>query len=264
MPTRAHIDLNSDLGESFGPWSMGDDEAVLQQVSSANIACGFHAGDPVTMRATAAAAAAAGVAVGAHVAYRDLAGFGRRFLDASRQELTADVLYQIGALQACAAAAGTTVQYVKPHGALYHACRSHRPHAQAVAAAVAEFSRAAGRQVPLVLQAAAETADSAGIECAEDLGVPVVGEVFADRAYTAAGELVSRSESGAVITDPGAVVQQVLQFVEEGTVQTADGSMRALRAETICLHGDTPDAVQISRAVKAGLNERGVEIRSFV
>lgn len=258
MPAELRIDLNADLGEGHGSWRMGDDAAMLRQLTSANIACGFHAGDPMTMRATTTAAASLGVTIGAHIAYRDLVGFGRRFLDASEDELAADVLYQLSALDGLARAVGAEVRYVKPHGALYHSCGVHEPHARAVAAALADFSRSTGTRLPLLLQPGA-----VAHRYAEELGLPIAREVFADRAYRPDGSLVSRREPGAVIQDVPTVVEAMQRYVEEGTIIAVDGSPLQIQAESICLHGDTPGAVIMAEAIRAALDGAGVQIASF-
>lgn len=252
------VDLNADLGESFGSWRMGDDAAMLSAVTSANIACGFHAGDPLTLRTVLSRAAEAGVSVGAHVAYPDLAGFGRRFLDCSVEELIADVLYQLSALDGLARSAGVRVSYVKPHGALYHAAIAHPAHARALAEATAEWSRTAGRSLPLLLPPG-----SLGHREAEALGVPTVSEAFADRAYRSDGTLVPRAESGAVIQEPAVVVERVVRLAREGVVTATDGSPVEVRAASICLHGDTPGAVALAKAVRAGLEQAGVRLAPF-
>lgn len=247
------IDLNSDIGESFGAWSMGDDEAILDVVTSANIACGFHAGDPGHMRRTVRAALARGVAIGAHVSYRDLAGFGRRFVDASPDELADDVVYQIGALQGMARAEGARVTYVKPHGALYNTIVHHEEHARAVVDAV----RAVGDLALLLLPG------SRAADLAREAGIEVIGETFADRAYTPSGTLVPRRESGAVIEDPEVVAERMVRFAETGEIEATDGTILRPDATSICLHGDTPGAVDLARAVRRGLEGAGVDIRSF-
>lgn len=248
------MDLNSDVGESFGPWPMGDDAAMLEHVTSANIACGFHAGDPSGIARTARASVAAGAAIGAHVGYRDLAGFGRRFVDCSETELADDVAYQIGALQALARREDGEVRYVKPHGALYNAIVSHEAHARAVVDAV----RSVDPRLALVL-----LPGSVAGRYAERAGLRVVGEAFADRAYTPEGELVSRRAPGAVLQDPAAVAGRMVRFAETGLVDAIDGTALRVDAETICLHGDTPGAVVMAAAVRAALDDAGVEIRSF-
>lgn len=249
------IDLNSDVGESFGRWTLGDDAAMFQSVSSANVACGFHAGDPSTIAATCRAAQAAGVRVGAHVAYRDLAGFGRRFVDASPRELADDVVYQIGALDALARAAGTRVRYVKPHGALYNTIVHHEEHARAVVDAVAAFDR----ELPLLL-----LPGSRALALAEAAGLRGVSEAFADRVYNPDGTLVSRREPGAVRHDAQAVAADMVTLAREGTLVARDGSTIRVAAESICLHGDSPGAVDMARAVRSALDEAGIDIASFV
>lgn len=248
------IDLNSDVGESFGAWRMGDDAAIFRSVSSANVACGFHAGDPSTMARTCREAVTAGVAVGAHVAYRDLAGFGRRFLDCSPGELADDVLYQMGALDAMARSAGTRVAYVKPHGALYNTIVHHEAHARAVVDAVKAF----GGDLPLLL-----LPGSVSAEQAERAGLRAVTEAFADRAYTPQATLVSRREPGAVLHDAREVTERMVRLAEEGTLTAVDGSTIRVRADSICVHGDTPGSAAMAAEVRAGLERAGVEIQSF-
>ncbi|OHV82872.1 LamB/YcsF family protein [Rhizobium sp. LCM 4573] len=248
------IDLNSDLGESFGAWKMGDDRAMLDVVSSANVACGFHAGDPAGILKTLKAAAERGVAVGAHVGYRDLAGFGRRNMDPTSEELIGDVIYQIGALMGLAQAAGTRVTYVKPHGALYNTIALDPRQAADVIAAVLAVDPG------LVLVA---LAGSPLIAKARAAGLAVVAEAFADRAYTAEGNLVSRREKGAVLHDPELVAQRMVRMVREGVVESIDGKLTKIDAQTICVHGDNPEAVAIARRLRAVLEESGLAIRSF-
>jgi UPF0271 protein len=250
------IDLNADLGEGLGPWSMGDDDAMLEIVTTANIACGGHAGDPSTMRRALASARARGVAVTAHVAYPDLTGFGRRFVDMSPQDLTDTLIAQIGALSALAAAEGTAVRGVKPHGALYNAIAHHEGHARAV---VDALSRPAHTSLPLV---AAPGAIVAGL--AEDAGIPVVLEAFADRGYRPDGTLVPRREPDAVITDEHAIVDRVLMLAVDGQVRAADGTLVSVRAQSICLHGDTPGAVHLAGVVRSALEHEGITLRSAV
>jgi UPF0271 protein len=253
------IDLNSDIGESFGAWTMGDDAAILDVVTSANIACGFHAGDPSHMRATTRAAAARGVAIGAHVAYRDLAGFGRRFVDASAAELTDDLIYQIGALQAIARAEGASVTYVKPHGALYNTIVHHEEHARAVVDAV----RALDDGGPDGALALLLLPGSRAAELGRAAGIRVIGEAFADRACTPTGALVPRREPGAVIADPQLVADRMVRFASSGEIEAIDGTVLRPDAASICLHGDTPGAVALARAVREGLEAAGVSIGSF-
>jgi UPF0271 protein len=249
------IDLNSDVGESFGTWTIGDDAAVFRHVSSANVACGFHAGDPSTIARTCRDAVAAGVTIGAHVGYRDLVGFGRRFLDCSATELADDVLYQLGALQALAAASGSEIKYVKPHGALYNAVVHHEVHAKAVVEAVKAF----GRDLPLLL-----LPGSVALAEAEKQGLRGVAEAFADRAYNPDGTLVSRREPGAVLHDNRAVTENMIRLATEGKIVARDGSLLTIGAESICVHGDTADAMAMAAAVREGLERAGVTVRSFV
>lgn len=250
----ARIDLNSDLGESFGAWRMGDDAAMMQIVTSANVACGFHAGDPAGLLTTLRAAAKAGVSVGAHVGYRDLAGFGRRAMDPSSAELQGDVIYQIGALQALARAAGTRVRYVKPHGALYNTMAQDVRQAADVIAAI----RAVDPALPLVALAGAPV-----VEQARAAGLTVIAEAFADRAYTPSGALVSRRDPGAVLHDPDLVGERMRRLATEGRITAVDGSEIALSAQSICVHGDSPDAVAMARRIRDILLNAGVELVAF-
>ncbi len=248
------VDLNADLGESFGRWQLGDDLALLGVVSSANVACGFHAGDPSVLLEVCRGAAAAGVRVGAQVGYRDLVGFGRRFLDVAPDDLTAEIVYQVGALDALARAAGTRVSYVKPHGALYSAIVSH----EAQAAAVVEAVRLVDPALPLV-----GLPGSAVLRLAEAAGLRTVREAFADRAYLADGTLVPRSRPDAVLHEPDAVAARVVQMVLQGTVVAVDGTAVPVRPESICVHGDSPGAVSMAMAVRAALESAGVDLRPF-
>ncbi|TXG92943.1 LamB/YcsF family protein [Rhodococcus rhodnii] len=254
MTNRDTIDLNSDVGESFGRWELGDDAAILDLVSSANIACGFHAGDPTTIGRTCGWAADRGVRIGAQVGYRDLAGFGRRFVDASVRELTDDVLYQIGGLQALASATGGRVTYVKPHGALYNTVVHHDDHARAVIDAVV----AVDPNLPIV-----GLPGSTLLALAERRGLRTIREAFADRAYTPEGTLVSRREPGAVLHDPAVVAERVVRMVTEGVVEAVDGSDIALDIDSVCVHGDSPDAVTLARAVRDRLGENAIRVASF-
>jgi lactam utilization protein B len=246
------IDINADLGEGFGVWRLGDDEALLAVVTSANVACGYHAGDPLIMRRTCEAAVARGVMIGAQVSYRDLAGFGRREMDVAPEELTAEVLYQLAALDGIARISGGRVGYVKPHGALYNRIVRDPAQAAAVVAAV----RAYDPSLPILT-----LPGSAVYEAAGDL--TVVAECYADRAYTAAGTLVSRREPGAVIHDPGEVAARAVRMAVDGVVVAADGTPVPLSARSICVHGDTPGAVEIAHAVRTGLTEAGIVLRPF-
>ncbi|WP_375485341.1 LamB/YcsF family protein [uncultured Jatrophihabitans sp.] len=248
------IDLNADLGEGFGVWRLGDDEALLDVVTSANVACGFHAGDPVTMRRVCAAAAGRGVAIGAQVGYRDLAGFGRRRLDIAADELSADVLYQLGALDACAVAGGSRVRYVKPHGALYNTAADDPGQAAAVVEAVAAYDDT----LPVLGLPGSALADAAGAA-----GVPFVAEAFADRGYLATGRLAPRGTDGAVLTDVPAVVERALGLAVDGRVTALDGAPVEVAPASLCLHGDTPGAVDLARAVRTALSDAGVALAPF-
>jgi UPF0271 protein len=238
MP-RLAIDVNADLGEGFGRWSLTDDAALLDVVTSANVACGFHAGDAVTMRRVASLAASRGVAVGAHVAYRDLAGFGRRAMDVPREELAADVLYQLGALEACCRAAGTRVRYVKPHGALYNTASADED----VAAAVLDGVRAFGGLPVLCLP------DSALARLSADAWLPAVAEGFADRGYAPDGTLLPRGTPGALLSDAEEIAAHAVSLA---------GSVRS-----ICVHGDSAGAVAAARAVRAALARSGAAVEAF-
>lgn len=249
------IDLNSDLGESFGPWPMGQDAALMDSISSANIACGFHAGDPGSMRITIALARRKGVSVGAHPGFQDLVGFGRREIKASAADVEDLVLYQISALAGMAAAQGVTLQHVKAHGALYNmACRD-RALADAVARAVAAFDRS------LILFG---LPDSELLRAGDAAGLRVAAEVFADRAYEPDGSLASRSKPGSVIHDTPAVVERAIGMVRDHHVVAVDGSTIRLQADTICLHGDTPGAADHARAVRRGLEAAGIRVVSLI
>jgi UPF0271 protein len=237
------IDLNADLGESYGSWTLGDDEALLPLITSANVACGFHAGDPLTLRRTLAAAVQHSVVVGAQVSYPDIVGFGRRQMDVAPAELEADVLYQVAALDGLSRVAGTRVRYLKPHGALYHRTLFDEAQAAAVIAALVAYDAT----LPLV------TSDKGALAAAADMaGLRVVREGFADRAYRSDGLLVPRTEPGAVHHDVEVAVQQALRLAQEGNV------------DSICLHGDTPGAVGFARAVRDGLNGAGITVQAFV
>ncbi|MDE1157243.1 MAG: LamB/YcsF family protein [Neorhizobium sp.] len=249
------IDLNSDLGESYGAWTMGDDAAMLAIVSSANIACGFHAGDPAGLYRSVKAAATGGVVVGAHVSYPDRVGFGRRDLDATYDELKADVIYQIGALKGIAAAAGTSVRYVKPHGALYNRIATDAKQGQAVIDAIKAIDPS------LVLMG---LANAPILELAEKAGLTTVAEAFADRAYTPQGHLVSRREAGAVLHDAAAIADRMVQLARNGTLEAIDGSTIRIEAQSICVHGDSPGAVAIAKEIRRRFEADGISIRSFL
>ena len=249
------VDLNSDLGEAFGAWTMGDDDAMLETVTSANIACGFHAGDPLTMLARCRTALDRGVAIGAHVGYRDLAGFGRRGMDIPAGELYGDVLYQLAALAGVAASVGARVQYIKPHGALYTRITTDAVQAAAVADAVRDFDpslRVLGLAGTRIAEAAAEH------------GLTFVREAFVDRAYRADGSLVPRSEPGAVLTGTADIAQRAVTLVTHGTVHATDGSTIAVDVESLCVHSDTRGAVAMARAVRTALEGAGIRIGAFV
>ncbi|WP_067458724.1 LamB/YcsF family protein [Actinomadura macra] len=248
----AVIDINADLGEGFGIWELGDDLALLDVITSANVACGFHAGDPLIMRRVCAAAAERGVTIGAQVSYRDLAGFGRREMDVAAPELTAEVLYQLAALDGIARAEGGRVAYVKPHGALYNRITRDPGQARAVTEAV----RAYDPSLPLLTLPGSVVHDVAD-------GLTVVAECFADRAYTPSGALVPRREPGAVIHEPEAVTRRAVRMALDGTVVAVDGSEVALRARSVCVHGDTPGAVALARSVRSALSGAGVTLGPF-
>ncbi|MCF3641069.1 LamB/YcsF family protein [Rhizobium sp. TRM95111] len=250
----AVIDLNSDLGESYGAWRMGDDAAMLSIVSSANVACGFHAGDPAGILATVRAAAERDVAIGAHVSYPDRVGFGRRDMDVTSGELVADVIYQIGALKGIAAAAGTTVRYVKPHGALYNRIAHDPRQGRDVIEGIRSIDPS------LVLMG---LAGSPILNLAREAGLAVVSEAFADRAYTPEGALVSRREVGAVLHDAELIARRMLRLAGEGTLEAIDGSTVRIDAQSICVHGDSPGAVAIAREIRRLFEAEGIEIRAF-
>ncbi len=249
------VDLNADLGEGFAVWALGDDDAMLDVVTSANVACGFHAGDPALLLRTCRAAAERGVRIGAQVSYRDLAGFGRRFIDVQADELSAEIVYQIGALQALAHAAGSSVSYVKPHGALYNAIVNNHDQAHAVAEAV----HAVDPSLPVL-----GLSGSVFFAAARDLGLRTVPEAFADRSYRSDGQLVSRRERNAVLHDAEEIADRVASMVTAGRVAAVDGSTLPITVESICVHGDSPGAVQIANAVRDRLVAAGVKLKAFV
>ncbi|MFF5455971.1 LamB/YcsF family protein [Streptomyces sp. NPDC012950] len=251
---RVSIDLNADLGEGFGRWTLTDDEELLSLVTSANVACGFHAGDAATMRRVCELAAARGVRIGAQVSYRDLAGFGRRSMDVPAAELAAEVAYQIGALEVFARAAGSRVAYVKPHGALYNRVVGDAEQA----AAVVEGVLLADRTLPVLGLPGSRLHGAAAAA-----GLPVVAEAFGDRAYRADGSLLPRGREGAVVTDPAEVVERSLALARLGAVTAHDGTPVAVRARSLCLHGDTPGAVELARRVREGLESSGVRVEAF-
>jgi len=248
------INLNADLGESFGAWTMGADGDLLQVINSANIACGFHAGDPVVMRETVRLAIADGVSLGAHPAFPDLQGFGRRVMHLSPRELEANILYQVGALQAMAAAEGGRVTHVKPHGALSNmACVD-----DALATTVARAVQALDRDL-ILLAPALSALERAG----ESAGLRVAREVFADRSYQADGQLTPRSQPGAVLHGAQACVDHVIRMLDAGGIVTTDGQRLATPMHSICVHGDGPDAVAAARAIRHALEAAGYRLSSL-
>jgi 5-oxoprolinase (ATP-hydrolysing) subunit A len=249
------VDLNSDLGEGFGIWLLGDDEALLDIVTSANVACGFHAGDPDILRRVCDGAAERGVVIGAQVSYRDLAGFGRRAIDVPAATLTNDVIYQIGALDAFAKIAGSRVGYVKPHGALYNRIVHDEIQATAVVDAVLTYDSS----LPVL-----GLPGSAWLRLAAEAGLSTVGEAFADRGYTADATLVPRSQPGALVTDVDEVAARVVRLVTGGVVEAVDGSEVSVAARSVCVHGDSPGAVAMAGAVRDALQAAGVVITPFV
>jgi UPF0271 protein len=245
------IDLNADLGESFGAWPMGQDVLLMAVISSANVACGGHAGDPGTMRRTVRLARSHGVAVGAHPGFPDLLGFGRREIQMSPQDVEDLVLYQVSALAGIARSEGVRLQHVKAHGALYNmACRD-----EGLAEAIARAVLACDPRLVLF-----GLPDSALIQAGLDAGLPVAAEAFADRAYHADGSLVSRSTPGSVLHDVDTVVARAVAMACERTVETVDGDPISFEADTICVHGDTPGAAQLAAAIRRGLEDAGVTI----
>ncbi len=248
------IDLNADAGESFGRWQLGHDEELFPLLSSVNLATGFHAGDPRVMLRSVRLAKRHGVAVGAHPGFPDLVGFGRRDLAASPEEAYTDVLYQIGALSAFLRLEGLPLHHVKPHGALYLRMLRDEALAQAVAQAVRDYDP----DLPLVLLGGTPME-----EAAKAVGVRYVREAFPDRAYLSDGRLAPRSMEGALIRDPREAARRAVQMVLEGEIEALDGGRVKVEAETLCVHGDNPEAVAIARAVREALVEHGVEIKAF-
>jgi 5-oxoprolinase (ATP-hydrolysing) subunit A len=248
------IDLNADLGESFGAWRIGDDQALLAVVTSANIACGFHAGDPLTIRRACAGAVAHGVSIGAQVSYRDLAGFGRREMAVPAEELTAEVLYQIAALDGIARAEGGKVGYVKPHGALYNRAVRDPDQAAAIAAAISAYDP----RMPLLTLPGSEAA-----RVAAGAGLAVVAEGFADRAYRPDGTLVPRGQPGAVISDPARAAARAAQIATDHVLLAEDGREVKVPVRSLCVHGDTPGAVALARAVREALERAEVRVAPF-
>ncbi|MFI6161279.1 LamB/YcsF family protein [Micromonospora haikouensis] len=248
------MDLNADLGEGFGIWRLGDDEALLDLITSANVACGFHGGDPSTMRRVCAAAAHRGVAVGAQVGYRDLAGFGRRHIAYAFADLRDETTYQLGALDAFCRAYRTRVRYLKPHGALYHAASVDESQAAALIAAIDDYDR----DLPVLCAPGSVLA-----QLATGAGLRVVAEGFADRGYLPNGTLVPRTALGALVTDPEQVAARAVRMATEQTVVAVDGTVVPCPVESICLHGDTPGAVASAELVRAALLEAGVTLAPF-
>ncbi|WP_161880984.1 LamB/YcsF family protein [Deinococcus alpinitundrae] len=255
------IDLNADAGESYGAWIMGDDAALFSLLSSVNVACGFHAGDPLTMQRTLVLAGQHHLGIGAHPSYPDLPGFGRRILEAAPDQVYADTLYQISALAGMAGAAGLDLQHVKAHGALSTRAWTHAPTAQAIAQATRDFNPA----LPLLVLPATELEHQA-----RALGVPVVLETFPERAYLSDGRLAPRSMPGSSIHDPAEAARRAVMMATEGRIEAIDGGYFAFtqnspfEVDSLCIHGDNPNAVQIARAVREALAAAGVEVRSFV
>ena len=249
------IDLNCDLGESFGPWEMGHDAAMIELATSVNVACGFHAGDADIMRKTCELAKARGVNVGAHPGYRDLHGFGRRpFPGMKAQEIENMVAYQIGALQAIATAAGHKVTHVKVHGALSNVACEDTTTARALASAI----KAVDPNLIFVV-----LANSMLVAAGEAANLPMVHEVFADRAYEDDGTLVSRRKPGSVLHDAKQIAQRVVRMVQDGAVVSVTGKVIKMRTDTVCIHGDTPGAVDIARGVRQALNAAGIDVAPF-
>lgn len=245
------VDLNADLGESFGRYRLGLDEEVMEYITSANVATGWHAGDPLVMRKTVRLAKEKGVAVGAHPGYPDLLGFGRRYMELSREEARNYILYQVGALYAFVKAEGLELQHVKPHGALYNALVREEELVRAVIEGIADFDK----KLIFVALSGSRPAEIAG-----EMGVRVAHEVFADRAYNPDGTLVSRSKPGAVIHDRDEIAERVISMVKDGGVKAINGEWVNLKVDTICLHGDNPKAVKIAAHIRKVLEEEGVKI----
>lgn len=249
------IDLNCDLGEGFGAWQMGNDAAMIELATSVNVACGFHAGDADTMRATVDLAKARGVSIGAHPGYRDIQGFGRRpMAGMSASEIENLVAYQIGALQAIAAAAGHKVTHVKAHGALSNVACADDMTAQAIAAGI----RAVDRNLMFVVLPSTSL-----VVAGEKAGLKLVHEIFADRAYEDDGQLMSRKKPGSVLHDADAIAARVVRMVQDGVVMAASGKKIAMPMDTVCIHGDTPGAVDIGRKVRAALDAAGILVKAF-
>lgn len=245
------VALTTDIGEGYGRWRLADDEALLELVTGANVACGFHAGDPGIMRATCASAVERGIAIGAQVSYRDLQGFGRRYIAYQRRELTDDVLYQIGALEAFARVAGGAVGFVRAHGALYNVAATDADQAGAIADAVREYDDS----LPVLCQPGTEMS-----RAAEAAGLRVVTEGFVDRGYTAEGLLVPRSEPAALVTDPAVAAARAVAMVTDGVVEAVDGTQVPIRPEALVVHSDTEGALEIARATRGALERAGIDL----
>jgi 5-oxoprolinase (ATP-hydrolysing) subunit A len=253
-PARQKIDLNADVGESFGIYKTGEDHLLLRSVTSGSVACGFHAGDPAVMRYTVRMAAQAGVSIGAHPGLPDLAGFGRREMNIEPREIADLVLYQIGALSAIAKAEGLALRHVKPHGALYNMSFRQADTAEAIARAVASFD---DTLVMIGLPG------SELLSAASRLGLPIAAEGFADRSYEPDGSLTPRYLAGAIVSEPGDAAERAVRMVRDGEVAARDGSTFLLRVDTICVHGDTPGATDIAAAVRAGLEQAGITVAAL-
>jgi UPF0271 protein len=245
------VDLNSDLGESFGHFKLGADEEIMRYISSANIACGFHAGDPIIMRKTLRLAKEHNIAVGAHPSYPDLLGFGRRYLSINKEEARNYMLYQLGALEAFARAEGMKLQHVKPHGALYNALQKDEELARGISEGISDFNK------NLIFVG---LANSRSLEIAKEIGLKVINEVFADRRYNKDGTLVSRKLPGAVLTDKGEIAKHVISATKEGRIRSIEGEWIELKTETICVHGDNPKATEIVAYLRRSLEGEGIKI----
>lgn len=252
--TTGRVDINCDMGESFGAWKMGDDEAMMRAITSANVACGAHAGDPAVMRRTVRLAREHGVAVGAHPSFPDLPGFGRREMKLEPDEVEGLILYQLGALGAIARAEGVALRHVKPHGALYNIAARDGTVADAIARAVRAFDSS------LVLYG---LAGSLMLPAGEAAGLCVASEVFADRAYERDGSLASRRKPGSVVHDPDQVAARAVQMVRDGRIVALSGESIAVKADTICVHGDTPGAPDLARRIRSALEGAGIQVRPF-
>ncbi|QLG13189.1 LamB/YcsF family protein (plasmid) [Deinococcus sp. D7000] len=252
--TRTSIDLNADAGESYGAWTLGDDARLFPLLSSVNVACGFHAGDPLTMQRTVALAQQHGLGLGAHPSYPDLPGFGRRILEADPDQVYADTLYQISALAGMVRAAGMALQHVKAHGALSTRAWTHAPTAAAIAGATRDFDPA----LPLLVLPATLLETEA-----RRLGVPVVLETFPERAYLHDGRLAPRSMPGSSIHDPAEAARRAVMMATQGRIEAIDGGFFEFDVDSLCIHGDNPNAVQIARAVRDALEGAGVQVRTF-